>query len=191
MAACAAPAPVRSTSLASTPVTDPLVTFDSAWAIIARSHWDTTYNGVNWGALRDSLRPKAAAAKTTGELRGVLSAMVGSLRQSHFSIIPREVSDPATTAATSAGSRAATAGSADPSGVIGATLRYVDERIVIVSGAAVPPLRPVSTGLVLESVQGCPSSTGPFPRPDARHGAAALTAHGVGRPRQRTVAATF
>lgn len=88
MAACAAPAPVRSTSLASTPVTDPLVTFDSAWAIIARSHWDTTYNGVNWGALRDSLRPKAAAAKTTGELRGVLSAMVGSLRQSHFSIIP-------------------------------------------------------------------------------------------------------
>jgi carboxyl-terminal processing protease len=68
-------------------VIDPLVTFDTAWAIIARTHWDTTYNGVNWRALRDTLRPKAAAAKTTGQLRSVLSDMVGSLKQSHFSII--------------------------------------------------------------------------------------------------------
>ncbi len=199
MAACAAPAPVRSTSLASTPVTDPLVTFDSAWAIIARSHWDTTYNGVNWGALRDSLRPKAAAAKTTGELRGVLSAMVGSLRQSHFSIIPREVSDPATTAATSAGSRAATAGSADPSGVIGATLRYVDERIVVsevVPGGAAARAG-VRPGWVLESVQGCPVANrlARIPAdPDARRMALAAFSAAtqlLAGPAGDTVAATF
>ena len=75
------------------PVNDGGAVFDTAWAIIRRTHWDTTYNGVNWGTVRDDLRPRAAAAKTRGELREVLSAMVGRLGQSHFSIIPQEIAD--------------------------------------------------------------------------------------------------
>jgi carboxyl-terminal processing protease len=78
------------------PAIEPLATFDSAWVIIARTHWDTTYNGVDWAALRDSLRPRAAAASTQRELRRVLQQLVGSLRQSHFDIIPQEVADVAT-----------------------------------------------------------------------------------------------
>jgi hypothetical protein len=68
-AACGPTAGAVSTSLASSPVTDPLVTFDSAWSIIGRTHWDTTYNGVNWSAVRAELRPKAAAATTTVKTR--------------------------------------------------------------------------------------------------------------------------
>ena len=72
---------------------NPVATFDTAWSIIRRTHWDTTYNGVNWLALREELRPRAAAAHTRGELRLVLSEMVGRLRQSHFAIIPQELAD--------------------------------------------------------------------------------------------------
>lgn len=78
------------------PAIEPLATFDSAWTIIGRTHWDTTYNGVDWAALRDTLRPKAAAATTQYELRRVLRQLVGALRQSHFDIIPQEVADVAT-----------------------------------------------------------------------------------------------
>lgn len=90
-------APVRGgASRAEAPVSDGAAVFDTAWTIIRRTHWDTTYNGVNWEAVREELRPAAAAAKTRGELRQVLSTMVGRLRQSHFSIIPQEVADAST-----------------------------------------------------------------------------------------------
>ncbi|MFY7950382.1 MAG: hypothetical protein ACOVRP_14300, partial [Gemmatimonas sp.] len=92
-ASCGGGAATDGSSLASAPAADALVTFDSAWTIIRRTHWDTTYNGVNWQAVRDELRPRAAAARTRGELRLVLADMVSRLRQSHFSIIPQEVSD--------------------------------------------------------------------------------------------------
>lgn len=145
---CMAPAPSSSTSLDDSPIAAPLVTFDTAWAIIARTHWDTTYNGVNWRGLRDELRPKAAAAKTTGELRAILSDMVGRLKQSHFSIIPREVSD----VASGVGEKAS-----DQSGTTGATFRLIDGDIVVTEA---PPTSAaakvgVRAGWRLESVRGC------------------------------------
>lgn len=154
---CSAPASTSSTaSLAETPIADPLVTFDTAWAIIARTHWDTTYNGVNWNALRTELRPRAAAAKTTGELRGILTEMLATLKQSHFSIIPREVSD-ATSASAKSAAQLESGSAIDPNGSIGATLRYVDGQIFVThvlpaSGAAMAGVKP---GWVLESVGGC------------------------------------
>ncbi|HYW32633.1 MAG TPA: S41 family peptidase [Gemmatimonas sp.] len=158
--ACQAPA-VAAGSLADTPVTDPVVSFDSAWAIVARTHWDTTYNGVNWRRVREELRPKAIAAKTTGELRSVLNDMVGRLKQSHFSIIPRESSDGATsntsTTATSS-SASPSAGSGKEPGTIGVTLRLVDRSLLVTaiddgSRAAAAGVKP---GWTLEAVDGCP-----------------------------------
>ena len=150
---CVAPTAGSSASLASTPVTDPLVTFDTAWTIIARTHWDSTYNGVNWKAVREELRPRAAAAKTTGELRGILSDMVSRLKQSHFSIIPREVSD----ATGASGKSAGGSGARDMSGTIGATLRYVDRAVMVTAvdpggSAAMAGVKP---GWTLDSVDGC------------------------------------
>lgn len=149
---CAIPAS-SVVSLAGAPIADPLVTFDSAWAIIARTHWDTTYNGVNWKALRETLRPRAAAAKTTGELRNIMSEMLGTLKQSHFSIIPREVSD-----ATSGG--ASSSRGTDQNGTTGATFRLVDGAMVVTHA----PLKSaagragVEPGWQLEAVNGCPVS---------------------------------
>ena len=103
------------------PLPGAAATFDSAWSIIARSHWDTTYNGVNWVAVRDSLRPKASAATSDAALRAVLTSMVGALKQSHFSIIPREATQ----------EPAVAGGAGDLSGSIGVGLRYVEGAVVV------------------------------------------------------------
>ncbi len=169
-AACGPAAGTVSASLAATPVADPLVTFDSAWTIIGRTHWDTTYNGVNWTAVRAELRPKAAAATTTGQLRAVLSDMVSRLNQSHFSIIPREIAD-----ASGSGSAKSPGGAAAPdrSGSIGAEVRYLDSTIVIAQiDRDGPAARAgVQTGWRVQSVNGCPLSArlARMPKePDAR-----------------------
>ncbi len=68
-----------------------LATFDSAWSAIHRTHYDTTFNGVDWPAVRTELRPRAAAATSTRQLRGVVQEMLGRLRQSHFYLLPADV----------------------------------------------------------------------------------------------------
>ncbi len=68
-------------------------TFDTAWRIIYETHFDTTFNGVDWPALREELRPQVEAVATRSELRAILDDMVGRLEQSHFAIIPQEAVD--------------------------------------------------------------------------------------------------
>jgi carboxyl-terminal processing protease len=63
-------------------------TFDAAWTIIRDTHFDATFNGVDWNAVRTEFRPRAEGAKTTGELRGIINAMLARLGQSHFALIP-------------------------------------------------------------------------------------------------------
>lgn len=70
-----------------------LQTFDRAWEIIYETHFDTAFNGVNWLALRDELRPRAEQATSTSELRATIDDMIGRLNQSHFSLIPEEFAD--------------------------------------------------------------------------------------------------
>src|SRR5215218_9244777 len=75
------------------PAATALATFDSAWTRIRDSHYDTTMRGVDWPAVRTQLRPRAAQARTMGELRIVLRDMLGRLGESHYAIIPREAVD--------------------------------------------------------------------------------------------------
>jgi len=63
-------------------------TFDAAWRIVRDSHFDPTFNGVDWDAVATELRPRAAAAGSAGELRQVLREMLARLGQSHFAVIP-------------------------------------------------------------------------------------------------------
>ena len=63
-------------------------TFDAAWTIVRDTHFDTTFNGVNWDSVRTEFRPRAEAAKTVGELRRVITGMLARLGQSHFALIP-------------------------------------------------------------------------------------------------------
>jgi len=95
-------------------------TFDSAWAVIHRTHFDTTFNGVDWPGLRDELRPRAAAARTQDELRAVIGEMLGRLRQSHFGVIPAE----------QAAERKASA-DGGAAGDVGLELRLVGDDVVV------------------------------------------------------------
>jgi carboxyl-terminal processing protease len=97
-----------------------LATFDSAWSRIERTHYDTTFRGVDWYGIRDELRPQAAAARTTGEIRALIADMLSRLGESHYVLIPREAADDV-----------GDSGGAGGSGDVGLDLRLADGRLVI------------------------------------------------------------
>ncbi|HEX6912951.1 MAG TPA: S41 family peptidase, partial [Longimicrobium sp.] len=97
-------------------------TFDTAWSIIRRTYWDTTFNGVNWRATRDELLPRARAARTDAELRGVIQGMLDRLGASHLVVIPRDAAE------------ALAAGRDDDGGEpgdAGLELRWVDDALLV------------------------------------------------------------
>jgi carboxyl-terminal processing protease len=91
LAACARPA--TETPAPAYDAATGLATFDAAWRIVHETHFDTTFNGVDWVALRDELRPQAEQARSTGALRAVIGDMLERLQQSHFALIPKEFAD--------------------------------------------------------------------------------------------------
>ena len=122
-------------------------TFDAAWRIVRDTHFDVTYNGVDWNAARAEFRPKAEAAKTTGELRAVIVSMLARLGQSHFAILPAS-------ADASTESSASAVGEADP----GFDVRLIGDGLVVTRvdpgrGAARAGVRP---GWKLVAVAGKP-----------------------------------
>lgn len=68
-------------------------TFDSAWSLVHRTFWDTTFAGNDWPAVRDELRPRARAARTNAELRGVIQGMLDRLGQSHLAVLPGDAAE--------------------------------------------------------------------------------------------------
>jgi carboxyl-terminal processing protease len=118
--------------------------FDTAWATIRDHHYDQSMGGLDWNAVRDDLRPRAAAARTDAQLRAVIGEMLARLGESHYALLPGEVVD-------------ATAGAADPEaggGSVGLELRVVDGVVLVTSvrvggGAESAGVRP---GWVVERV---------------------------------------
>ena len=100
-----ASAPAHAPATASAPATDPSVrarnaaTFDAVWTIVRDSHWDPERVGASWDAVRDELRSKAEDSADQDALRAMLEQMLARLGQSHFAIIPGELSSAAPGAA--------------------------------------------------------------------------------------------
>lgn len=143
----ARPAPVRTVSAAVA-----AETFDSAWSRVYRTYYDTTFNGVDWHAVRSELRPEAEAAGTLPALRGVIGDMVGRLGDSHFAVLPAEAAD--------ALDPDSITGEAGEPGHVGAELRVVAGELVVVR---VEPDSPadragVRPGWVLEAVDTAPAA---------------------------------
>jgi carboxyl-terminal processing protease len=140
--------------LAQTPIAGALAaeTFDTAWSVIGRTHWDSTYNGVDWNALRAELRPRAQAARTNEELRAVLLDMVGRLRQSHFGVIPGDVQAEL--------SASGDAGAAAGHGEAGMEARLVGERFLVtrVAPGGAADAAGVKAGWAIAAVRGRPTS---------------------------------
>jgi carboxyl-terminal processing protease len=65
-----------------------LETFDHAWGRIRETYYDPGMKGVDWDAVRDELRPRAAAARDAALLRPILQDMIGRLGESHFMVLP-------------------------------------------------------------------------------------------------------
>jgi len=88
--ACAAKRPPAEPALDSALA---LETFDTAWSAIHETHFDPEFNGVDWIALRDELRPQVEAIESEEELRSIIRDMLSRLNQSHFALIPRDAVD--------------------------------------------------------------------------------------------------
>ena len=100
-----------------------LQAFDRAWTIVYEQHFDTTFNGVDWVALRDELRPRAVAATTRDEVRSVIRELLARLGQSHFALIPEEALDEEDDPTTGR--------SSEQIGDVGMDVRLIDNRVVV------------------------------------------------------------
>lgn len=121
-------------------------TFDAVWKIIRDSHFDPKMNGVDWQAVRAELGPRAARARSDGELRDVIRDMLGRLGLSHFALIP------------SGGDAASPP--ADLGGDPGFDVRLIGSELIVThvepdSGAAAAGVRP---GWRLLSIEAMPAS---------------------------------
>lgn len=67
-------------------------TFQTVWQTVNDSYFDATFGGVDWAAVGEKYRVKLPDAGDNEALRGLLQGMLGELRRSHFSIMPREMS---------------------------------------------------------------------------------------------------
>jgi len=116
-------------------------TFDKVWNTINEKHYDPTFNGVDWKAVRETYLPKAKAAKSDQDFHGVLRQMLNELKLSHFNIFP-----PPPTLATEN----------ESNGIIGVELKWVGGMPVVYrvepgSPAAAAQIKP---GFVLNKVDG-------------------------------------
>jgi carboxyl-terminal processing protease len=65
-------------------------TFDTVWRTVNDTYFDPTFGGIDWAAVRETYRRRLDDVHDLAQLRSLLIAMVGELRKTHFSVIPRE-----------------------------------------------------------------------------------------------------
>jgi len=120
-----------------------LASFDAAWRIIQQTYYDPAFNGVDWEGVRRELRPKAEAADSPEEVRGVIREMIRRLGESHFALLPN-----------------GTGGAAprDLSGDPGLEVRYQDGDALVVEVPEGTPAEAagVRPGWVIRSIDGQP-----------------------------------
>ncbi len=66
----------------------PLASFDSAWASISRTFWDTALVNGRWRVAHDSLRLVAATSADDAGVRAAIRALIAVPAASHFALIP-------------------------------------------------------------------------------------------------------
>lgn len=133
MSACSSGADQTANAEPAEPVGEPgayLGDFDKAWELVRDTHYDTNYNGVDWDALREELRPLAEENRTLSQSRALINDMVSRLNQSHFGVIPEAV-DPNAIAAESSGPAEVSTGDGAGRGDLGLTLRVVDGQALV------------------------------------------------------------
>ena len=96
-----------------------LASFDTAWTRVRDNYYDATMRGLNWTALRDSLRPLVERGSSRADTRTAISTLLSRLGESHFGVLPGEAMD---------------AGAATVPGLpgdAGLVVRFVDSSLVV------------------------------------------------------------
>jgi len=65
-------------------------TFEVVWQTVRESHFDPTFGGLDWEAVRREFEPLVARTRTDSELHALLQRMLNRLKQSHFNIVSPE-----------------------------------------------------------------------------------------------------
>ncbi len=60
--------------------------FGQVWRYLRDHFYDENFHGANWKAVHDTYEPLVAGARTTDEVRRLLSLMVGELNASHLGV---------------------------------------------------------------------------------------------------------
>lgn len=95
-----------------------LASFDQVWTTIRDKHFDTTFGGNDWNALKLQYRPVVETASTMRDARNAVSAMLEHLGVSHCSILPKDAYEGL------GGGRAG-------DGSIGVEIRLIDDKPVV------------------------------------------------------------
>ena len=67
-----------------------VASFDQVWRTIRDRQWDPAFDQEAWAQARDEFRPQVEAATTDDEARAAMGALLETLGQSHFGIIPKQ-----------------------------------------------------------------------------------------------------
>jgi carboxyl-terminal processing protease len=108
--------------------------FEMVWTTVRDKHWDPKLGGLDWQAVHDEQRPKVENAATIDEARGVMSDMLGRLKQTHFGIVPGDAYE-------EMGSSKTGDDSGPRDGSPGITPRVIDGHVLV---AAVEPDSPAA-----------------------------------------------
>ncbi len=65
--------------------------FELVWSTVNEGYFDPAFGGVDWAGMPAKYAGELAAAEDELSLRGVLQRLVSEIGQSHFAIIPHEV----------------------------------------------------------------------------------------------------
>jgi carboxyl-terminal processing protease len=106
-----------------------LETFDTVWKWIYENHFDTNFNGHNWLQVREEYRPRAAAAKTSKELRDTIQQMLDLLHVSHMAIVSGDIAEEIETR----GKKSTSVEGADESdsGTVGVDVRFKNKDLLV------------------------------------------------------------
>ncbi|MBS1876371.1 MAG: hypothetical protein JSU00_24360 [Acidobacteria bacterium] len=120
--------------------------FEYAWSKIRENMWAPMPEGLDWQAVHDELKPKAASARTMEDARAVMRDMIARLKLTHFNIVAADLYDELGNGP----------GRRGDGGSPGLDLRLVDGQALVVSVDAGSPaqLAGVRPGWVLVKADG-------------------------------------
>lgn len=122
-ASCGVPALAQTVAVpAKSGIVAPVASFDSAWAAVARTYWDTAFIARRWRPAHDSIRQALGADADAAAVRAAIRALIAVPGQSHFVLLPA--------AATPTSGAAGPSDDARP-GTVGLDVRAIGQDVVV------------------------------------------------------------